>query len=214
MNRGPRNASLLAQISKSNPFLERAQAFFAVGNAYDRDVEAIAEDRRWSAEGKGERVKARRQEALDKLAELQKPITGYHEESERMRAGMKKPTYDKADSLDRWKLRDRSEKMNFGQRSMRMKSDKVFRDSVLEFAPWVSGFNESEPNELALYQEAKAEQERDLNGELMTALKARADTESEIMMVANIVRNDVQGDGAYRAEIQATRDAYVAAATA
>ena len=216
MNRHPRNASLLSQISKTNPFLERAQEFFAVGNGYDRDIEDIAQDRRLSAEGKREKVKARRQEALDKLADLQKSIDDHRKESERMRAGIKKPAYDKTDlvaAMNRRELRDRSLTMTFGQRTMRM-TDKTFRDAVLEFEPWVSGFNESEPNELALYKEAKAEQERDLNGPLMDALEARGNKEAEIMMISNIVTTDVKGDGMYRDEIQATRDRYVAQATA
>ena len=112
MNRHPRNASLLSQISKTNPFLERAQEFFAVGNGYDRDIEDIAQDRRLSAEGKREKVKARRQEALDKLADLQKSIDDHRKESERMRAGIKKPAYDKTDlvaAMNRRELRLRNE---------------------------------------------------------------------------------------------------------
>jgi hypothetical protein len=217
MNRHPRNQSLLARISKTNPFLETlVPAFFAVGTAYDRDAEAIAEDRRWSAEGKQTKVKERRQEALDKLAELQKPITDYHTESERTRAGIKQPAHDKADvsaAMLRRELRDRSLTMTFGQRTMRMK-DKAFRDAVLEMPPWVSGFNESEPNELALYEEAKQAQLRDLNGPLLDALEARANVEAEVMMIVNIVTNDIKGDGMYQAETQTARDRYVAAATA
>jgi hypothetical protein len=216
VNRGPRNQSLSSQISKTNPFLERVPAFFAIGNAYDRDVEDIAQER-CSPERKRELIKARRQVALDKLADLQKQIDNYHKESERMRSGIKTQTYDRADlvgAMHRRELRDRSLTMTFGQRTMRMKGDKAFRDSVLEFAPWVSGFNESEPNELALYQEGKAEQERDLNGELMPALEARGNNEAEILMISNIVTTDVKGDDMYRDEIQATRDRFVAAATA
>jgi hypothetical protein len=48
----------------------------------------------------------------------------------------------------------------------------------------------------------------------MDALEARASTEAEVMMVVNIVSNDIRGDGTYQAETQATRDRYVAAATA
>ena len=36
----------------------------------------------------------------------------------------------------------------------------------------------------------------DLNPELMPALEARARTESEIMMVADVVRNDITSDAA------------------
>ena len=188
----------------------------AIGNAFDRDLEAIAQDGRLSPEGKREKMKERRQEALDKLTDLQKPVDDYRRQTESMRGGIKTPSYDKADlvgAMNRRELRDRSLTMTFGQKTMRM-TDKAFRDAVLEFAPWVSGFNESEPNELKLYQEAKREQERELNEPLMDALEARGSTEAEIMMIANIVTTDVKGDGMYQDEIQATRDRYVAAATA
>jgi hypothetical protein len=216
VNRAPRDASLLAQISKTNPFLERAQVFFGIGNSYDRDLEEIAQYGRLSPEGKREKVKARRQEALGKLLDLQKPIDDHRKQSESMRAGMKAPSYDKADvsaAMLRRELRDRSLTMTFGQRTMRM-TDKAFRDAVLEMPPWVSGFNESEPNELALYETAKQSQLRELNGPLLDALEARGNTEAEIMMIANIVTTDVKGGGMYQAEIQTARDAYVAAATA
>jgi hypothetical protein len=219
MNRHPRNALLLARISKTNPFLERAQAFFAVGNAYDRDVEAIAEDRRWSAEGKGERVKARRQEALDKLVELQKSVDDYHKETERMRAGIKQPSYDRADNYAaglRRELRDASRAMTPGQRAAKLSGptrDKDFIDAITEQAPWVSGVDVHNPNERELYEEAKQSRLRELNGPLMDAPEARGNTEAEIMMIVNVVSNDVRGDD-YQAEIQTQRDSFVAAATA
>jgi hypothetical protein len=201
VNRNPRNQSLLAQIPETNLFKATlARAFFGIGDAFDRDIEAIAQDRRWSAEGKKEKAKERRQEALRALDDAQRPLDDHRKQSESMRSGMKVPSYDKADfvaALNRRELRDRSLTMTFGQRTMRMKGDKAFRDSVLEMPAWVSGFNESEPNELALYEEGKEEQRRDLNGPLMTALEARASTETEIMMVANIVRNDITSDAAH-----------------
>ena len=217
INRGPRNQSLLARIPETNPFRATlVQAIFGIGNAYDRDLEAIAQDGRLSAEGKREKVRERRQEALGKLTDLRRPVDDYRKESERMRSGIKAPSYDRADILSamhRRELRDLARTLNFGQRTMRM-TDKAFRDAVLEMPPWVSGFNESEPNELALYQEAKAAQERDLNGPLIDALDARADVEAELAMISNIVTTDIKGDDMYRAETEAARDRFVAAATA
>jgi hypothetical protein len=160
MNRHPRNASLLARISKTNPFLERAQAFFGIGNSYDRDLEEIAQDARLSPEGKRERVKERRQEALGKLAELQKPITDYHRESERLRAGIKQPSYDKTDvvaALARRELRDRSVLMTSGQRAGKLSGPHrsvAFIDAVLEFEddPWMSGIDIFNPNEVEIFE--------------------------------------------------------------
>jgi hypothetical protein len=87
--------------------------------------------------------------------------------------------------------------MNFGQREMRMTGahrSVEFIDALLELEPWCSGFNVFEPNELALYERAKESRLADLNGELMTALEARASVESEIAMVVDIVRNDLESD--------------------
>jgi hypothetical protein len=221
MNRGPRNQLILARIPETNPFKGTlAQAFFGVGNAYDRDVEAIAEDRRWSAEGKREKVKALRQEALDKLTGLQKSIDDHRRQSENMRAGLKAPSYDKADivgAMNRRELRDRAASMTMGQRAALMSGptrDKDFIDAITEQAPWVSGVDVHNPNERELYEAARESRLRDLNGELIAALEARSNTEAEIMMIANIVTTDVKGDDMYQAEIQTARDAYVAAATA
>jgi hypothetical protein len=206
MNRHPRNQSLLAQISETNSFKATlAPRIFEIGNAFDWDIEAIAQDRRLSAEGKRDKLKERRQEALSKLTDLQKPIDDYRKQTASLRSGMKAPSYDKTDiigAMNRRELRDRAALMNFGQREMRMAGphrDPSFIDAVLEMPAWVSGFNEFEPNELKLYEAARESRQRDLNGELMDALEARASTESEIMMVANVVRNDIQGDGAYLA---------------
>jgi hypothetical protein len=45
MNRHPRNQSLLAAISETNPFRETlVPAFFGIGNAYDRDIEDMPAD--------------------------------------------------------------------------------------------------------------------------------------------------------------------------
>jgi hypothetical protein len=92
MNRHPRNQSLLAAISETNPFRETlVPAFFGIGNAYDRDIEDIAQDRRLSAEGKRGKVKERRQEALRALDDAQKPIDDHRMQRERMRASIKTP---------------------------------------------------------------------------------------------------------------------------
>jgi hypothetical protein len=221
INRAPRNASLLSQISKTNPFLERAQAVFGIGNSYDRDLEAIAEDRRLSAEGKREKAKVRRQEALRALNDAQKAVDDHRKQSESMRAGMKAPSYDKADNYAaglRRELRDASRAMTPGQRAAKLSGptrSTAFIDALLEFEgdPWMSGVDVFNPNELEIFEAAKQSRLRELNGPLLDALEARASTEAEILMVLNIVRNDIAGDGNFQAEIQATRDAYIAAAT-
>jgi hypothetical protein len=220
MNRTPRNQLLLQRIPEANPFKATlAPAFFGVGSAFDRDMEEIAKDRR-SPEFRREKMNERRQEALGKLLDLQKPIDEYRKQSESMRAGIKTPSYDKADHYAaalRRELRDRSVGMSFGQKAALMSGptrDPNFVDAVLEQAAWVSGFNTHNPNEAELYETARQSRLRDLNGPLMDALEARGNTEAEIAMVINIVTNDVKGDASYEAEIQATRDRFVADATA
>jgi hypothetical protein len=205
-NRGPRNQSLLAQLAATNPFKETAAPrIFEIGGAFDRDIEAIGQDRRLSQEGKAAKAKERVQEALRALDDVQKPITDYRKQTESLRSGMKAPAYDKADivgAMNRRELRDRAALMNFGQRAALMSGptrDPNFIDAVLEQSAWVSGFDVHNPNELELYEAARESRLRDLNGPLIDALEARGSTESEIMMVVNVVRNDIQGDRAHQA---------------
>ena len=72
--------------------------------------------------------------------------------------------------------------------------DPNFVDAVTEQAAWVSGFNLDNPNEAELFETAKESRLRDLNGPLMTALEARASVESEITMIVNMTRNDIESD--------------------
>jgi hypothetical protein len=188
----------LQQISASNPFkAELAHRLFAIGNNFDRDIEALGQDRRWSAEHKREKSKGIVQEALRALDDAQRPIADYHKQSEAMRGGIKMPSYDKTDvvaALNRKELRDLARTMTFGQLEMRMIGagrSVEFIDALLELEPWASGINVHNPNEAGLIETAKQSRLADLNGPLMTALEARATTESEIMMVANVVRNDI-----------------------
>jgi hypothetical protein len=208
MNLNPRNQSLLSQISEHNPFKKMATAVFDIGIAFDRDVETIGQDRRLSAEGKAAKAKERVEQAMRALDDVQKPIDDYRKQTASLRSGIKTPSYDKTDNYAaglRRELRDRSVAMSFGQKAALLSGstrDTNFIDAVLEQAAWVSGFDIHNPNELELYKAAGESRLRDLNGSLMDALEARAGTESEIMMVVNVVRNDIndiQGDAAYLA---------------
>jgi hypothetical protein len=128
------------------------------------------------------------------VRDLRKPIDEHIAKTEQMLAGAKTPSY-KPDSLDAWKLRDRAEKMSFGQRAMRMVGehrDVAFREAILAFAPWVSGFDVNNPNDLELLETAKQEQFHDLNGSLLDTVAARKTTESEALMPVNVVRGDIQ----------------------
>ena len=201
MNRNPRNQSLLQQISEHNPFRDTlAPRIFDIGAAFDRDIEAIGQDRRWSAEGKRDKAKERVQQALRELDDAQKPIADHRKQTESLRSGIKTPTYDKTDivgAMNRRELRDRSVAMSFGQRAALMSGptrDPNFIDAITEQAPWVSGFDMHNPNDAELYEAAKQSRRADLNGELMPALEARARTEAEIAMVADVVRNDITSD--------------------
>lgn len=198
VNRDPRNAQLLSQISEASPFkAELAHRFFKIGNDFERDVAAISDDGRRSRGAKLEDAQARAAKAIRELDEAEKAIAAYRAEGVRMRAGMKAPSYDKTDivaAMNRRELRDRAASMSFGQRAALMSGptrDTNFIDAVSEQPAWVSGFNLSDPNDRQQYEEARASRLADLNGELMAALEARAGTESEIMMVVNIVRNDI-----------------------
>jgi hypothetical protein len=198
INRNPRNQSLLSQISETNPFKDTlAPRVFAIGQEFEKAVADVGQDGRLSAQGKKEKARGCLEKALRELDDAQKPIADYRRQTASLRSGMKAPSYDKPDSLDRWKLRDRSLTMSLGQKTMRMtgpKRDVAFVDAVLEFEPWVSGFDLDNPNERELYEEAKQSRLRDLNGELMTALEARASVEAEISMVIDVVKIDLESD--------------------
>jgi chromosome segregation ATPase len=201
MNRSPRNQSLLSQISETNPFkAELAHRIFAIGNGFEQAVEDVGQDRRLSPEGKKEKARGHLEKALRELDDAQKPIADYRKQTASLRSGVKAPSYDKADisaAMLRRELRDRAASMNFGQRAALLsgpRRDTNFIDAVTEQPAWVSGIDVHNPNDLEQYEEAKQSRLRDLNGELMTALEARASVESEIAMVIDIVRNDLESD--------------------
>ncbi len=201
MNRDPRNQSLLSQISETNPFRETlAPRFFAIGNDFEKAVEAVGQDGRLSAQGKREKARGCLEKALRELDDAQKPIADYRKQTASLRSGMKTPTYDKADvvgAMNRRELRDRSYTMTFGQRAALMQGptrDANYIDAVDEQPAWASGFDMNNPNERELFEEAKQSRLRDLNGELMAALEARASVESEVAMILNVVRNDLESD--------------------
>jgi hypothetical protein len=201
MNRHPRNIQLLAQLSEHNPFkAELAHRVFAIGNELERAVEAVGQDGRLSAQGKMQQARSCLEKALRELDDVQKPITDYRKQTASMRSGMKAPTYDKADvvgAMNRRELRDRAASMNFGQRAALMSGptrDTNFIDALLEQPAWVSGIDVHNPNEQEQYEAAKESRLRDLNGPLMDALEARDRTESEIAMIINVVKNDLESD--------------------
>jgi hypothetical protein len=140
------------------------------------------------------------QKALRELDDIQKPVADYRKQTESLRSEMKVPTYDKADivgAMNRRELRDRSASMNFGQRAALTSGPRrsvEFIDALLEQPAWVSGIDTDNPNELELYEEAKQSRLRDLNSPLMNALEARAGVESEVTMIVNMVRNDLESD--------------------
>lgn len=201
MNRTPRNQSLLQQLSEHNPFKNTlAPRVFAIGNDFEKAVEAVGQDGRLSAQGKKEKARGHLEKALRELDDAQKPIADYRNQTKSLRSEMKAPTYDKSDvvgAMNRRELRDRAYTMTFGQRAALMsgpRRDTNFIDALLEQPAWMSGINIDNPNELELYEEARQSRLRDLNGPLMDALEARASVESEIAMVIDIVRNDLESD--------------------
>jgi hypothetical protein len=212
MNRSARNQHLLAQISTTNPFRETlAPRAFAILRDFENAIEAISRDPNLSAGGKRGKAKEQVHKALSSLQDdVQKPIDQHRAETERMSAGIKVPSFDKADivgAMNRKELRDASRAMSFGQRAALMGGptrDANFIDAVCEQAPWVSGFDIHNPNDAELVEMAMESRKRDLNATLMGAIEARVGTESEITMVVNVLFNDIQSDAA---DLTATRAA-------
>jgi hypothetical protein len=212
MDRRPRNNSLLAQLATTNPFRELAQSIFNVGSAFEKSVADVGQDGRLSPQGKRERAQSHLAKARADLLELQKQVDINRAQTASLQSEMKSPVYDRADvvaALGRQELRAASRAMTSGQRAAHLAGptrSKAFVDATMEFAddPWMSGVDVFNPNELELYEAAKAERLRDLNGPLVTALEARASVESEILMIVNMVKNDLEADAE---QLAATRAA-------
>jgi hypothetical protein len=206
INRKPRNQSLMARISATNPLRDTvAQRAFQILNNFEKDIAAIGEDGRSSAAWKQELAKQRVKKAQDELLnDVEKPIADYRKQTESMRSGMKAPTYDRTDLVaaqNRQRYLDRFVGLSFGQKSALMSGPRRsvgLIDSILEFKddPWMAGINIDNPNEREAFEMMKQERSRDLNGSLMDALEARAGNESEIAMIANVVKNDIASDAA------------------
>lgn len=202
MNRHPRNASLLAQLAETNQFRPLAERAFDIENDFEKAMEAVGLDRNLSPQGKKEKAQGHLHKALHDLVNLQKPVDEYRKQTASLRSEMKTPTFDKADDYAarlRRELRDRSCTMTPGQRAGLMTGPNrsvEFIDALLEQPGWVSGINIHEKGEREIFESAKEERLRDLNGPLVTALEARASVESEIAMVIDIVRNDLENDAA------------------
>ena len=201
MNRGPRNHQLLQQIG-NNQFKNEVARAFDIASDYEKDVEAVALDRRLSPDGKKEKAQGHLRQALRDLRDLRQPIEEYHSKTESMRAAAKLPTFDKTDivaAMNRRELRDRSFAMTPGQRAglMTGKTRSVaFLDAILEFAddPWMAGINIHDPGEREIFEAAREERSRDLNGPLLDTIAARESVESEALMVVNVVRADLAAD--------------------
>jgi hypothetical protein len=201
MNRDPRNKSLLASISSTNPFRETlAPRIFAIGNDFEKAVADVGQDGRLSQQGKREKARGHLEKALRDLDAAQGPIADYRKQTASLRSGMKTPSYDRADSYAaglRRELRDLARTMTPNQRAGKLVGPDrsvEFIDALCELPVWASGVNVYEKGELEVFEEARQSRLRDLNGDLMTALEARASVESEIAMVVNMVRNDLESD--------------------
>jgi hypothetical protein len=198
MDRNPRNQSLLAQLSETNPFkAELVHHFFAIGNGFQKAVEDVGSDGRLSLQGRKEKAREHAAKALRELDDAARPITAYRKETETLRAGMRTPVYDRTDKYAadlRRELRDRSCIMSPAQRAGKLVGpgrDVAFIDAVMEQPCWCSNINPYDKGELEIFETAKAERLRELNSELVRALDARGAVDAEISMVANIIRTDI-----------------------
>jgi hypothetical protein len=194
-----RNAQLLQQVEK-NPFRKTLARAFDIAEDYKGDMEFVGLNRDLSEQGRAKARDTNLTKALRDLRDVQKPLDEFRSKTETMRAAVKRPAYDKTDivaALNRRELRDRSVLMNFGQRAGLMTGpnrDKDFVDAVLEHEPWVSGIDKYNPNELQIYEAAKLERMRDLQGPLLDAIAERESTLSDAAMIVAVARVDIQGN--------------------
>jgi hypothetical protein len=165
--------------------------------------------RKWGPEGsRDEAQKLRRKVIRDLRDNIRKPIDERRAKTEEMRAKATMPAFDKTDkdaAKARREMRDRSYVMTSGERRGLMSGpnrDTDFIDAVRERKPWVSGIRE--PDELQIWEIAKQERLRDLNGPLLDAVADCDSEDEEALMVYNKVRNDIVADsGLERDEFEA-----------
>jgi hypothetical protein len=219
VNRGPRNQSLLRQISEKNPFKTLAADFLDISSGFERDMQAVRANRKLSAEGKQNEARDHLRKALRAREDRQKPLAEFHAQTEAMKAKVKLPDYDKADDYAarlRAEMRDRSYDMTPLERMGLMSGPNrsvAFIDAVFETAPFVSGLREK--GELDVYAAAKEERLAELHGPLQDVIAARRGTESEIRMLDNMVWNDLASDsGLSREDFEAVAKQIESKATA
>jgi hypothetical protein len=202
MNRGPRNASLLQQLSESNPFRKAVAGAFDIAAGFERNIEAVALRRDLSPEGKKAEAQKHMRRALRELLDLRKPIDESRAKTEAMNAAAQKlPAIDKTDDYAaglRKELRDLSRGMTPGQRAMRMTGSARstdFIDAILEREPWVSGIDvhTKEGQDAKTYEEAKESRLKDLHAPLLAATAERKRTEDEASVI-NVAFGDIEND--------------------
>src|SRR5258706_521424 len=64
MNRIPRNIQLLQQIAENNPFKKTVAGAFDIGADFQKDMEALGLNRKWSPEARQEEAAKLRRKAL------------------------------------------------------------------------------------------------------------------------------------------------------
>jgi hypothetical protein len=221
MNRGPRNQSLLRQISEKNPFKKLAPAFFDISDGFTKGMEAVQANRKLSAEGKRNEARDLTRKALRARQDLKKPIAEHRAQTERMKAKVRLPDYDRADDYSarlRAEMRDKSYDMTPQERMGLMSGPDraAYFDAVREQPLFMSGLREK--GELDVYAGLKEARLAELHGPLQAVITARESNESEILMFDNMARNDLLGDfldlGLSRAERESMEKDFEAEAKA
>jgi hypothetical protein len=188
--------------SKSRQTLEDISGGFA------KDTEALRQNRNWSPEGRKKEARNLTRKAEGARHDRLKPLAQYNAETEAMNARVRLPDYDKSSYAARLRaeIRDRSYyDLTPQQRMGLLASSSAFFDAVSEQEPWLSGLREK--SELDALAAAKTERLAELHAPLQAAIAERKSNYDEVMMIANMVRGDLQSDsvdaGLSRAEFEA-----------
>jgi hypothetical protein len=197
MNRGPRNQSLLRQISEANPFKTVAAAFFDISGGFAKEMEAVGAKQDLSVKGKRDKARDHLRKALRARQDRLKPIAEFHAQTERMKAKVRLPDYDRADDYSarlRAEMRDKSYDMTPLERMGLMSGpDRIaYFDAISEQPLFMSGLREK--GELDVYAGLKEARLAELHGPLQAVIAERQSRESEILMVDNTVLNDLAAD--------------------
>jgi hypothetical protein len=217
-NRNPRDLQILSQIPDSNPFKRTlVPALSNISRGFAKSMEDVRLSRK-SPEWKQDEARGHLRKALGTRQDRLKPFDEFRARTAAMSAQVRLPEYDRTDDYAarlRAEMRDKSYDMTPLERIGLLTGPNriVYFDAISEQPLFMSGLREK--SELDVYAALKEERLREHCGPLQDAIAVRKGTESEILMVDNMVFNDLRDDcGLSREDFEAETKAFESKAAA